>query len=445
MTDILMPRLSDSMEEGTVLRWLRNRGDTVTDGEELVEIETDKATMTYESPAAGVLADPVPEGGSYPVGAVIATVGAPGASSVNGQAPASEKITAVQAPAPILKDRDDEVAERLVPGVSASFPPALSGIAALNRSALAGSALATPLARRVAAVHGVDLSTVSGNGPRGRITRSDVAAAAGLVVAAPSPRAPAPSPAAPAVSSPPIDTPSGSDPRSSDGGGTDTTVQELTRTQQTIARRMAQSKATVPHFQVQTDAALDAMLELRGQLKAHTDRHPSINDFIVKACALALRGFPLANGSYRDGRFELHDHINVGIAVATNDALIVPTVTDADRRSLGEIASETRRLATAVREGTITPAELSGATFTVSNLGMYGMTAITPVVNVPQAGILGVGAARPVLTRVDAEIIERQIMTLTLSCDHRILYGATAAQFLSRVRELLETPLLIAL
>jgi pyruvate dehydrogenase E2 component (dihydrolipoamide acetyltransferase) len=208
---------------------------------------------------------------------------------------------------------------------------------------------------------------------------------------------------------------------------------------------MAQSKATVPHFQVQTEAALDAVFALRGQLKAHTDRPPSINDFIVKACALALRAFPLANGSYRDARFELHDRVNVGIAVATDDALIVPTVTDADRRSLGAIAMETRRLATAVREGTITPAELSGATFTVSNLGMYGMAAITPVVNVPEAAILGVGATRPVLSRVDGEITERQIMTLTLSCDHRILYGANAAQFLSRVRELLETPLLIAL
>jgi pyruvate dehydrogenase E2 component (dihydrolipoamide acetyltransferase) len=417
MTDITMPRLSDSMKEGTVLRWLRSLGDAVTEGEELVEIETDKATMTYESPAAGILADPVAEGGRYPVGAVIATVGAP-----------------------TLEDQDDNEA---ADSVHATAPPrSLNGAAGVDRSAATGLALATPLARRVAAAHGVDLGTVSGSGPRGRITRSDVAAAAGLPVTEPPPSAPAPTPV---VSPPPVDTPSGPDPRSSGRSETDTRTQELTRTQQTIARRMAQSKATVPHFQVQTEAALDAVFALRGQLKAHTDRPPSINDFIVKACALALRAFPLANGSYRDARFELHDRVNVGIAVATDDALIVPTVTDADRRSLGAIAMETRRLATAVREGTITPAELSGATFTVSNLGMYGMAAITPVVNVPEAAILGVGATRPVLSRVDGEITERQIMTLTLSCDHRILYGANAAQFLSRVRELLETPLLIAL
>jgi pyruvate dehydrogenase E2 component (dihydrolipoamide acetyltransferase) len=228
------------------------------------------------------------------------------------------------------------------------------------------------------------------------------------------------------------------------GGQAEIVVQELTRIQQVIARRMAETKATVPDFQVQTEAVMDPLLALRRSLKATTTRSPSVNDFIIKAAALALREFPLVNGSYREGRFELHPEVNVGVAVAGEGTLIVPTVTNADRRSLGSIADEVRRLAAAVRDGTITPPDLAGATFTVSNLGMYGMTAITPVINAPQAAILGVGASRPVLARQDEEIVERQLMTLTLSCDHRILYGAVASLFLSHVRELLEQPLRLA-
>ena len=207
---------------------------------------------------------------------------------------------------------------------------------------------------------------------------------------------------------------------------------------------MAQATATIPHFQVQTDAIMDQAVGLRARLReclSGDAAAPSINDIVVKACALALRDHPRANGSFVDGAFQLHGAVNVGIAVASSDALVVPTVFDADVKSLGALAGETRRLAERVRSGQITPAELSGATFTVSNLGMYGMTAITPVVNPPQAAILGVGAVRSELARVDNEIVERRTMTLTLSCDHRILYGADAARFLADIRHLLEDPL----
>src|SRR5581483_5071270 len=229
----------------------------------------------------------------------------------------------------------------------------------------------------------------------------------------------------------------------------DGTSRELTRTQQLIARRMAEAKATIPHFQVQTEAEFDAVLELRAQLKAdatETQVVPSINDFIVKACALALRQSPRANGSYRDNRFELHERVNIGVAVAAEEALIVPTILDADQRALADIAAESRRLAERVRDGKISPPELSQATFTVSNLGMFGMTAITPVINPPQAAILGVGAARATLARdpETGEIIDRQLLTLTLSCDHRILYGADAARFLADIKALLEAPLRLA-
>jgi pyruvate dehydrogenase E2 component (dihydrolipoamide acetyltransferase) len=416
MTEITMPRLSDSMEQGTIASWLKSDGDRVDAGDELVEIETDKATMTYEAPEAGTLQIVAAEGRSLAVGEPMARIDGAAASTRGGPAPAAE-------PAP-------------APTTARAAEPREAG--ANGSGAVAAAVRATPLARRVAAGHGVDLQTVKGTGPRGRVTRADVVAAASLTLPSPVPApaeraAPAPALAAEA----PVE-------RSAREPNGATSRQELTRIQQVIARRMMETKATVPHFQVQTEAVMDELLALRAQLKAAADRPPSVNDFIVKAAALALREFPLANGSYKEDGFELHAHVNVGVAVAADGALIVPTVTDADTRSVGGIATEVRRLAAAVRDGSIKPAELSGATFTVSNLGMYGMTAITPVINAPQAAILGVGAAREALARVDGEIIERQIMTLTLSCDHRILYGAEASQFLSRIRDLLEQPLQLA-
>jgi pyruvate dehydrogenase E2 component (dihydrolipoamide acetyltransferase) len=213
---------------------------------------------------------------------------------------------------------------------------------------------------------------------------------------------------------------------------------------------MAEAKATIPHFQVQTEVEMTAALAFREQLKriaAERDQPvPSLNDLIVKACALSLRRFPRANGSYVDGGFRLHARVNVGIAVAADDALVVPVIHDADTRRLSEIAATARELAAAVRDGSVTPPQLSGATFTVSNLGMYGMTAITPVINPPQAAILGVGAIREVLVRAGSgEIVDGRLLTLTLSCDHRILYGADAAQFLGEIRMSLESPAALAL
>lgn len=398
MTEIALPRLSDSMQEGTILSWLKEDGDAVAVGDELVEIETDKATMTYESPAAGTLRIVAGVGETLPVGAPIAQLGAETAT-------ASEQPVETPEPVPAPVATDGNGAE----------PPVR----------------ATPLARRMATRHGVDLAVLEGTGPRGRITRADVAARAG---SDDEPAAAAPPPPPSATSSAP------------DNGSRST--QDLTRVQQLIARRMSEAKATIPEFQVQTEADIDALLALRAQLKGQPqppDPMPSLNDFIVKACALALRRHPRANGSYRDGRFERHEHVNVGIAVAAGDTLVVATIVDADERSLGAIAQDARRLAAKVRDGSVTPPELSGATFTVSNLGMYGMTAITPVINPPQAAILGVGAARAVLARRGGEVIERQLMTLTLSCDHRILYGADAAQFLSDVRRGLESPLTLLL
>jgi pyruvate dehydrogenase E2 component (dihydrolipoamide acetyltransferase) len=259
------------------------------------------------------------------------------------------------------------------------------------------------------------------------------------------PASPASAPTPPARASAPSSATNGAG-----GSRGDTERVSLSRLQQLIARRMAEAKATIPEFQVQTEVEMSAAVAFRAQLKelagAQCQPAPSLNDLIVKACALCLRRHPRANGSYVDGAFELHERVNVGVAVAADDALVVPVIPDADVLTLGQLAVTSRRLAESVRAGTISPPDLSGATFTVSNLGMYGMTAITPVINPPQAAILGVGAIRDVLARGAAgEIVDRKLVTLTLSCDHRILYGADAAQFLAAIKQLLESPVSLAL
>ncbi len=407
MPEILMPRLSDSMEEGVILKWTKQVGDEVAVGDELVEIETDKANMAYESDVAGTLTEILAqEGEALAIGAPIAVVG-DGAAAADGAATRSP----TPEPAP----------------TSAPSRPAEPEVADERRIK------ASPLARRLARDTGVDLTTVRGSGPGGRIVKADVesAEAAGATPAV-APAAPAPAPAA-------------ETPETAKG----TTAQrELTRLQQVVARRMAESKATAPHFYLQVEVDMSAAVEARARLKRTTPEGevvPSFNDMVVKACALALREHPLANGSYRDGRLELHSRVNVGVAVAARDALVVPTVFDADKKGLREIAAEARALAAKVRDGSITPPELSGGTFTVSNLGMYGVSNFSAVINAPQAAILAVGAIaeRPVVK--DGQLTTAHLLGITLACDHRILYGAPAAEFLARIRALLEEPLGLAL
>src|SRR6202035_3785329 len=370
MTEIAMPRLSDSMEEGTILKWLIADGQSVAVGQELVEIETDKATITHAAEVAGTLEILASEGATLPVGAPIARVGA-GAGTIP-QAPQPEPAR----PEPIAPSEaapatgGAPAGNGAAPGAPAAMP-VTAGVAAK----------ATPLARRTARLHAVELERVPGSGPRGRIPREDVLRFAGAEMpppaSAPGRRretAPAKSPAARAVDpAPPSDT--------AESAKGERRRVEPSRAQQLVARRMAESKATIPHFQVQTEVAMDAALALRAGLKASANGAgvPSINDFIVKACATAWRRHPRANGSYTDGGFDLHRRINIGVAVAADETLIVPVIADADTKSLGGIARESRRLADRVRAGEITPPEVSGATFTVSNLGMHGMTAITPV------------------------------------------------------------------
>ncbi|MGZ4296536.1 MAG: dihydrolipoamide acetyltransferase family protein [Solirubrobacteraceae bacterium] len=373
MAEVVMPRLSDSMTEGTIVRWLKADGDPVRSGEEIVEIETDKATLGYESEFDGTLAIRSPEGATVQVGAVIAVVG-------NGDAG-----PALRAGAPRVK--------------------------------------ASPLARRLARALGVELSSLHGSGPGGRVVKVDVVTAAG--------------PSAGAATGAPAD--AGPGPVSGDD------IQELTRTQALIAQRMTQSRSTVPEFALEVDVDMSGALHMRSALKELADPAPSLNDIIVKGCALALRRHPRANGAFAEDRFVLHSHVHVAIAVAVEGSLLTPVVRDADARTVGAIAHETRELIERGRAGRIGPAELEGATFTVSNLGMFGIDRFEGIINAPQAAILCVGAVRDKPVAVDGEVVIRPMATLTLACDHRILYGADAAAFLAEIRQILERPVAMVL
>lgn len=435
-TDIVMPRLSDSMEEGTVLKWLKSVGDEVQRGEDLVEIETDKANMTYASDTGGVLAEIVAgEGDTLPVGEVIARIEAGGDAPAD---PAEKAVTEDREPEGAREAEAREEAKE-VPGKpeererdkEAAPPPPKAEERRIK---------ASPLARRLARERGVNPAQLEGSGPGGRIVKADIEAAAEAPVGAA--QAIKESAAARAAA-----TAEAAEPAQPTAKG-DVETKELRRSQQTVARRMSESKATAPHFYLQMEIDMGAAVDLRDQLKdfTHDNVVPTYNDMVVKATAIALREFPLANGSYRDGRFELHSRVNIGVAVAGDQELIVPTVFDADKKSLGEIAEEARELIEKVRSGTITPPELSGGTFTVSNLGMFGIDNFAAVINPPQAAMLAVGAIKKrVVAGEDGEITAREMMGVTLSCDHRILYGDEGSRFLGKIKEILEEPLALTL
>ena len=490
MPDVAMPRLSDSMEEGTILKWLKSDGDEVQRGDELVEIETDKANMTYEADQAGVLSIVAKEGDTLPVGETIARIGEAAEDSPSGGGEAEEPGEAeqpageeegggeeeqAQAAEPAQETATEEAEEPQVAeepeeaatanGKPAERPepaPAPSGESREDNGD--GRVKASPVARRMARELGLELAALEGTGPGGRIVKADVEAAASgdgqaaeADLEAPAEAEAAPAEAAPAEEAPAEEAPAPAaekaevpPPVVADEGQTgrgEVTHEDLSRLQQTVARRMAESKATAPEFVLNAEADMEEAVELRKQLKAAAGDAPapSYNDFVVKAAALALLEFPRANGAYRDGKFELYSRVNVGVAVAGQDALIVPTIFDADRKSLGQIARESRAVAERARAGAITPPELSAGTFSVSNLGMFGIKSFTAVINPPQAAILAVGSLDQVPVVRDGEVVVRHVMALTLTCDHRILYGADAAQFLSRIRERLENPLSLAL
>jgi pyruvate dehydrogenase E2 component (dihydrolipoamide acetyltransferase) len=411
MIDILMPRLSDTMTEGAIAAWHKQPGDSVSPGDVLVEIETDKALMEQEAYDAGVLVEIlVAEGENVAIGTPIARLD-DGHDEV-APAPPATGVTPAPVPTPVPTPTP----------ASAPAPaptPAPADIAPERRTA-------TPLVRRLARERGVDLRDVSGTGPGGRIVRADLEAAG-----------------APAVRAQ-TDAPSAATPDAREPRGV-----PFDAVRQAIASRLTTSATTVPSFTATASADVGELLSLRAQINdasAGTPTKISVNDLMVRATAIALRQHPEINASYSpEGRGQtlLHSRVHIGIAVASPVGLVVPVVRDADRAAVSTVAAATRELIAKAGDRTLTTAEMSDGTFTISNLGMFGIEHFTAIINPPQGAILAVGGVRHELALVDGEVASRSRLRVTLTADHRIIDGAAAARFLSTLVALLENPMRI--
>jgi pyruvate dehydrogenase E2 component (dihydrolipoamide acetyltransferase) len=409
VTKVVMPKLSEAMESGKIIKWLKKEGDRIQGGDILAEVETDKADVEMEAFGAGVLRKIlVPAGEKAPVGALIGVIAEP-----------AEDISAVLASAPAPAATAPPA--RATP-VTAATPPALRPAAApALPAALApqpGRVKASPLAKKVAAQSGVDLRLLQGSGPGGRIVRRDVEAAGTRGAAA-----------APAVWAPALAGPEYED-------------RPLSQVRAAIARRMPLSKAPVPHFYVTSEVAMDRASELREELNALEGQPKvSVNDLIVRACALTLLTHPGVNASFQGDSIRVHHRAHLGIAVALEDGLITPVLRDCQAKSLAQIAVESRDLAARARVRKLRATELSGATFSISNLGMFDVAEFSAIINPPEGAILAVGSVRRVPVVDDAGLGVGRRMSLTLSCDHRVMDGAMGARFLQDLKRLLEAPL----
>jgi pyruvate dehydrogenase E2 component (dihydrolipoamide acetyltransferase) len=420
-----MPKLSDTMEEGTIVEWKKKSGDPVKKGEVIAEVESDKATFDLESESDGVLDIIVPQGVPAKIGAPIARIGAPGEAPAAKPEPKVE--AAKEAPKEAAKAEKPKAEADTAPPPPAPKPAAQPAPATQDgNGAAAGSTevKASPLAKRLAAELGVNLAMVKGSGPEGRIVKEDVQAAAGSGTAPP-----------PALRVPP---------RVAGRPGPDVEVVEPTRMQATIARRMAEAKTTVPEFTVTVEARVDLAVSMRQQLKDSVPGADKVTmtDFLVRACALALRKFPEVNSSWIDGKFQRKRRISIGLAVAPSQGmgLLVPVVHDADLKDLIQISIESRQVIERARSGRPAEGDLSGATFSISNLGMYGVDEFVAIINPPESAILAVGAIKEIPVVDAGRIVPGKVMRMTLSVDHRVFYGATAAQFMAEVRRLIENP-----
>lgn len=428
-TSIVMEALSPTMEEGRLVAWKKREGDAVKTGETLAEVETDKAVMELVAREDGVLRKIVlAEGATVPVGALVAVVGTADEdiSGLVAAAPATPAPATVAAPAAAPP-------RAAVATTIAASPLATAGEAATllptpSHPTPASSRIrSSPLARRLAAERGLDLKLVAGTGPAGRVTKRDVEAAGpAMRVAA-------------AASAPPVNVPA----VAAAGGFRDA---PLTTMRKTIARRLSESLGPVPHFFLTSEIEMERAWEARQHLAGLGDAYRiSFNDLIVKAVALALRQHAAVNASFLDDRIRYHGDIHIGMAVAVEDGLITPVIRNADRKGLLEIAAEAKALAERARARRLAPEEYTGATFSVSNLGMFDIDEFTAIINPPEAGILAVGriAQRPVVA--DGAVVVRRTMRVTMSCDHRVVDGATGAKFLQTVKLMLENPLAMLL
>ncbi|MEU3019841.1 dihydrolipoamide acetyltransferase family protein [Nocardiopsis sp. NPDC007018] len=422
MSEIHMPRLSDTMEEGVISTWVKKVGDKVSSGDVLVEIETDKAVMEFEAYEDGYLVKQnVSEGDTVPIGEVIGFIAdSPDAVPEESAAPA----------APAAEEKaEPEAEERPAEAAAPAAPAAEAPSGERPRT--------SPLARRLAKEYGLDITKIQGSGPKGRIVRADIEAAAKDGSAAPAAPAPQPSAPAPAAQAAPTQ----DDVRGSEEVKT-------SNVRKVIARRLTESKQTVPHFYLRRSIDAEALKAFRGQINeqlSSTGVKVSFNDLIVKACATALKLHPEVNTSWINDTLVQHHRINVGVAVAVDAGLVVPVLHDTDKATLSEISTRTRELAGKARDNKLKPQEMSGGTFSVSNLGMFGIDSFSAVINPPEAAILAVGAMRQEAVVVDGELAVRNRIALELSVDHRAVDGAVGAAFLKELAEILEEPMRIIL
>ena len=415
---VRMPKLSDTMTEGVVAEWHKNVGDQVESGEVLAEIETDKATMEFESFQDGVLLHiGVDKGATAAVDSILAILGEAGEDvsgllAAEAEAPAAVAPDPVPAPAPAPAPAPVEAAPAPAPAPVAAPAPAVAPAAKVAAPAPAanGKIKASPLAARLAAERGIDLGRAAGTGDGGRIVKRDIE---GYV----------PAPAAAGL-----------------GAVESSTDFPVTQMRKTIARRLAESKFTAPHFYLKLSVDMGAAVEARQAINAQEGVKVSFNDMVVKAVSLALKKHPAVNSAWMDTHIRQNDHVHIGVAVAVEDGLLVPVVRHADRKSLTEIGAEVKDYAGKAREKKLQPSDWEGNTFTISNLGMFGIEDFTAIINPPDACILAVGGISDVPVVKDGAVVPGKVMKLTLSCDHRVVDGATGAAFLQEVKSLLEHP-----
>ncbi len=457
---IRMPRMSDTMEEGNIVGWLKEVGDTVEPGDVLAEVETDKATMELESFHEGVLLHIGVMEGAVPVNAVLAVIGAAGedyqaALDAEGGAPATPAAAGEAnstAPAPTSNGS----------GAPATAPAAAEPAAAETSTGTQASPevaaptdpdgarkKASPLARSIAAEAGLDISQVQGSGDGGRVVKRDVESAIGnsdqpkqQAVTPPAP-AQVPSFPAPAVQQAAIAKPSvHTNAADTTGGYTDAPTSQMRKV---IARRLAESKFSAPHFYLGIEVDMTEAIAYRKQLNTLSDTRVSFNDLVVKSCAHALRKHRIINSSWMGEFIRYNEDINIGVAVAVEDGLLVPVVRHADRKGFSEINAEVKKMAGLAKDRKLQPQQMSGNTFTISNLGMFDITEFTAIINPPDACILAVGSIQQKPVVKNGEIVVGNVMKLTLSCDHRVVDGASGAAFLATLKGMLEQPMTILL
>ncbi|MBM3916163.1 MAG: pyruvate dehydrogenase complex dihydrolipoamide acetyltransferase [Sphingomonadales bacterium] len=415
---VYMPKLSDTMTEGVVATWTKNVGDAVKSGEVLAEIETDKATMEFESFYDGVLLHiGVPTGQAAPVNSVLAIIGEAGedisAVLANAAAGASDAATAapvVETAAPVA---EPVTAEPVAPAEPAAPAPIAQAPVADNTERV----LASPLAKKLAAERGISIEAVAGTGENGRIVKRDIDHYV---------------PYTPAVNTAPY--------VAAPAGTVSYTDEPISQMRKTIARRLAESKFTAPHFYLTLDIDMDAAIATRKSLNTIDGVKVSFNDMVIKAVAMALRKHPAINSAWTGDFIRRNKHVNIGVAVAVDEGLLVPVVRFADSKGLTQIAAEVREYAQKAKDKKLQPADWEGNTFTISNLGMFGIESFTAIVNPPDACILAIGGIKEVPVVKNGQVVPGNVMKVTLSCDHRVVDGASGAAFLQTFKTYMEQP-----